>query len=262
MKLTKRSLLQGAMACLLFASAAGCSAWAARLSDTVARTKPSIVLIGTYRATDSPRFRFLGTGFVVGEGTRIVTNAHVAGAPDALAEDAQALIVQVPANNGMWTMHKARVLEKNEAHDLALLQMDGSPAPALKVAASDGVREGDDLSFIGFPIGGLLGFSPVTHRATVSSITTMALPSPTSQRLSARAIRSLRDAKIQVFQLDATAYPGNSGGPLFDPATGEVLGVINMVLVKSTRESALTQPSGITYAIPSRYVLEMLERNP
>nr|AIW81326.1 peptidase s1 and s6 chymotrypsin/hap [uncultured bacterium SA343_p] len=207
-------------------------------------------------------FRFLGTGFVVGDGTKIVTNAHVAGKADALAKDEPGLVVQVPASNGIWAMHKARVLEKNETHDLALLKIDGTAAPSLKVVVSHGVREGDDLAFTGFPIGGLLGFSPVTHRATVSSITTMALPSPTSQRLSGRAIRSLRDAKIEVFQLDGTAYPGNSGGPLFDPANGEVLGVINMVLIKSTRESALTQPSGITYAIPSRYVLEMLERNP
>ena len=261
--LTKRSLLQAAMVGLLCASAAsGSSVWAASLADAVARIRPSIVLIGTYRATDSPRFRFLGTGFVVGQGTHIVTNAHVAGRPDALAQDEQALVVQVPASNGAWAMHKARVLEKSETHDLALLQMDGVAAPALKVAASHGVREGDDLAFTGFPIGGLLGFSPVTHRATVSSITTMALPSPSGQRLSGRAIRSLREGKIQIFQLDGTAYPGNSGGPLFDPANGDVVGVINMVLVKNTRESALTQPSGITYAIPSRYVLDMLERNP
>lgn len=263
MALTKRRLLQSsAMAVLLWASATDSRIRAAALADAVARTKPSIVLIGTYRATDSPRFRLLGTGFVVGEGTRVVTNAHVAGRADALEQDAQALVVQVPASNGIWSMQKVRVLEKDERHDLALLQMDGAAAPALKVTASSGVREGDDLAFTGFPIGGLLGFSPVTHRATVSSITTMALPSPTSQRLSARAVRSLRDAKIEIFQLDATAYPGNSGGPLFDPVSGEVLGVVNMVLVKSTRESVLTQPSGIAYAIPSRYVLEMLERHP
>ena len=62
-----------------------------------------------------------------------------------------------------------------------------------------------------------------------------------------------------MFQLDATAYPGNSGSPLYDPATGEVIGIVNMVFVKGTKESALTQPSGITYAIPSRYLIELLK---
>jgi S1-C subfamily serine protease len=63
-----------------------------------------------------------------------------------------------------------------------------------------------------------------------------------------------------VFQLDATAYPGNSGSPIYDADTGEVLGIINMVLVKSTREAALSQPSGITYAIPVRHLRALLDR--
>ena len=115
---------------------------------------------------------------------------------------------------------------------------------------------------MGFPIGGVLGFSVVTHRALVSSITAAALPSPTADRLKEQAIRSLRDGTFSLFQLDATAYPGNSGGPLFDPESGTVLGVVSMVLIKGTRESALSQPSGITYAIPSVHVKTMLGRHP
>ena len=42
--------------------------------------------------------------------------------------------------------------------------------------------------------------------------------------------------------------------------TGAVLGVVNMVLLKNTRESALSQPSGISYAVPSKFVRALLER--
>ena len=233
----------------------------AQLPDTIERIKPAVVLVGTYRATDSPRFRYLGTGFVVGDGLRVVTNAHVIFGVNAAASDEPVLTVQVRAGSDGWVMRQAKVLEANPEQDLALLQLGGRPAAALDIAASDKVREGDDLAFMGFPLGGLLGFSSVTHRATVSSITTMALPSPTGQQLNERAIRSLRTGPLQVFQLDATAYPGSSGGPLFDPQTGAVLGVLNMVLVKGTRESGMTQPSGISYAIPSRYILDMLARH-
>jgi len=38
------------------------------------------------------------------------------------------------------------------------------------------------------------------------------------------------------------------------------LGVINMVFVKGTKESALTNPTGISYAIPSKYILQLLQR--
>ena len=55
------------------------------------------------------------------------------------------------------------------------------------------------------------------------------------------------------------AYPGNSGSPVYDVESGEVIGIINMVFVKATRESALSQPSGITYAIPVNHLQSLLE---
>ena len=35
-------------------------------------------------------------------------------------------------------------------------------------------------------------------------------------------------------------------------------GVINMVLVKGLKETAITNPSGISYAIPASYIRELL----
>ena len=46
-------------------------------SDTIQRLKGSVVAVGTFQKTRSPPFQFAGTGFVVGDGTYIVTNAHV-----------------------------------------------------------------------------------------------------------------------------------------------------------------------------------------
>jgi S1-C subfamily serine protease len=60
--------------------------------------------------------------------------------------------------------------------------------------------------------------------------------------------------------LDATAYPGNSGSPVFDVDTGEVIGIINMVFIKGSKEAALSQPSGITYAIPSIHLKDLLSQ--
>lgn len=233
----------------------------ANLSDTITRFKGSVVMVGTFKATANPRFTLRGTGFFVGKGDQVVTNAHVL--PDDLGlSEAPALVVQVRAANGEWQMRPARLVEKVIEHDLALLRLEGPTGTAMPVGDSGRVREGDSLAFMGFPIGGVLGFSVVTHRATVSSITVAALPSPNADRLGARAIRGLRNGTFPIFQLDATAYPGNSGGPLFHLDTGEIVGVMNMVLIKGTRESALSQPSGIAYAIPSEHVKALLDRNP
>jgi len=70
----------------------------------------------------------------------------------------------------------------------------------------------------------------------------------------------LRAARFDIYQLDGTAYPGNSGGPLLDSDSGQVLGIVNMVLVKNSRESLLSSPSGISYAIPVRYLRALLTR--
>ena len=120
------------------------------------------------------------------------------------------------------------------------------------------VREGQSIAIVGFPIAGALGFSLVTHRGIVSSITSIALPMPTAQQLNERTASRLRRGSFEIYQLDATAYPGNSGGPVVDAETGQVVGVINMVLVKGTREAALSSPSGIAYAVPVRFVHELL----
>ena len=231
----------------------------ADVPTVVARIKPSVIIVGTFRPTDNPRFRLRGTGFVAGSGNTAVTNAHVL--PDAAEPlDGMSLVVQVRGPDQALSMRQAVVLEVDRLHDLALLRFEGAPAPVVVIRDSDTVREGQSVAFMGFPIGGLLGFAPVTHRGMVSSITPAVLPAPTGRQLSEAAIRGARAGSFDIFQLDGTAYPGNSGGPLFDPDNGEVIGVVNMVLIKGTRESALAQPSGISYAIPSKFVTQLLLR--
>ena len=78
--------------------------------------------------------------------------------------------------------------------------------------------------------------------------------------LDAKMINQLQKPIYAVFQLDGTAYPGNSGSPLYDPESGVVYGVINMVFVKGKKEAVLSNPSGITYAIPATYIQELLRR--
>ncbi len=236
----------------------------ADMPAAIAKVKTAVVIVGTYKSTNSPRFTLRGTGFVVADANAdksnlAVTNAHVLQQP--LEEDPLAtLVVQIRVDGTELQMRSAAVLEVDKLHDLAVLRFDGPAAPGLVVRDSTSVQEGQSIAFTGFPIGGALGFSPVTHRGMVSSITTAALPTPSAQQLNEQAIRSLRSGVFEIFQLDATAYPGNSGGPLFDPDTAEVLGVLNMVFIKGSRESALAHPSGISYAIPSRFMLPLIKR--
>lgn len=245
--------------CLAGAAGLGAGASQAQFVALIEKTKPSILIVGTYKATNSPRFNLRGTGFVVGDGNLAITNAHVLPRPEE-PQDGADLVVQV-RREGELQMRAATVLEVDRLRDLALLRFTGEPAPALALGDSDAVKEGQIIAYTGFPIGGALGFSPVTHRGMVSSITPIVLPAANGQRLSARSIRNVRDGSFDIFQLDGTAYPGNSGGPVFDPETGQVIAVINMVYIRGTRETALSQPSGITYAIPANFIVPLLQRH-
>jgi S1-C subfamily serine protease len=247
---------------LLALAAALCLAAPARadMIASIARVQPSVLVVGSYKETNNPRFSLAGTGFVIGDGNFAVTNAHVIDRlPDADARGS--LVVQVRGKEPRsWQLRKAVLVEIDTPHDLALLRFEGPAVAALALRDSDAVREGQSIAFMGFPIGGALGFTSVTHRGMVSAVTPVALPSPSARQLNAAAIHRLREGPFEVFQLDATAYPGNSGGPMFDPETGEVLGVINMGVIKGTKESALTNPSGISFAVPAKFVAQLLQR--
>lgn len=234
------------------------SAFAADLAQTIERVKPSVVAIGTFVKIRNPSIQFGGTGFVVADGRHVITNAHVVGKPlDTSKKEVRVVLI---SKGGEPQPREAEVLALDKLHDIALLKISGDAIPALKLGNSDSVREGQMLAFTGFPIGMALGFHPATHRGMVSVITPVVLPAITARQLTAEMIGRIRDSAYVVFQLDGTAYPGNSGSALYDPDDGTVYGIINSVFVQGTRENAISHPSGITYAIPGRYIREMLQR--
>lgn len=233
-------------------------AWASDLVRTIENVKPSIVGVGTVQKTRSPPINFLGTGFVMDDGLHVVTNAHVV--PEVLDIANKESYTIITGKGKQAELRAATIAAIDKEHDLALLKIDGPALPSMELGDANKVREGQMLAFTGFPIGMILGLYPVTHRAMVSSITPIVLPARNSRQLDAKMIGQLQKSAYAVFQLDGTAYPGNSGSPLYDPETGVVYGVINMVFVKGKKEAALSNPSGITYAIPGNYIRELLGR--
>jgi S1-C subfamily serine protease len=234
-------------------------AFAADPIDTIARVKRSVVGVGTYERDRSPAFAFRGTGFAVAGGTTIATNAHVLPASLDMAHNELLAILLPGTRDGMARVRLVQRLAVDAGSDLALLKLEGEPLPALRLHDSDKVREGQPILMTGFPLGAVLGPYAATHRGIVSAITPIAIPQASAAELDPALVRRLTNGSFPVFQLDATAYPGNSGSPIYDPASGEVLGIVNMVFVKGTKEAALSQPSGITYAVPARHLAALLK---
>jgi len=231
------------------------SASHAKLEETIARVKPSVVGIGTYQKMKSPPLTIMGTGFAVGDGLHIVTNAHVI--PETLDRERMEKQVVITGRDSKPEVIEATVISMDRERDLALLKISGPALPPLKRGNSDSVREGRRVAFTGFPIGMVLGFYPATHQAYISAITPIIRPMHNATQLNPQLIRQLQ-TPFMIFQLDGVAYPGNSGSPLYDPETGVVYGIINMVYVKGKKETALSAPSGISYAIPGNYIVDLL----
>lgn len=236
------------------------AAEAATLPEIIDRVRPSVVGVGTAYPPRQPNRKgdpvtYRGTGFVVGNGRQIVTNAHVI--PATLDTDNNESLAVFSGRGNTSTAHSAKVVATDDVHDLVLLQIEGGPLPALEIGDSGSVREGQEVAFTGFPIGIVLGLYPVTHRGIVAAITPMARPMENARSLDAVQMQRLRNP-FDVFQLDAIAYPGNSGSAVYEVSTGRVVGVLNSVFVKESKESLLQSPSGISYAIPGQYIKTLL----
>jgi len=242
----------------LWLMAAG-SAVRADPMDTIERVKASVVAIGTYERTRNPAFVFRGTGFAIGDGGWVATNAHVL--PLTLdGERRESLVAVLPGINiTTGQARTARVIAVDRTNDLAILAIEGPKLVPLRMADGFRVREGQTLYFTGFPIGAVLGLIPVTHRSMVSALTPISIPTSDATQLDVQAIRRLSSGAASVLQLDATAYPGNSGSPLYDPEAGSVVGILNSVFVKASRETMLSQPSGIAYALPVQWLQDLMK---
>ncbi|MGJ7915232.1 S1C family serine protease [Massilia sp. LXY-6] len=230
----------------------------AELTAVIPAVKRSVVGIGTFERTRSPSVVFSGTGFVTGDGLSVITNAHVV--PDKVDEARMEQIGIVTSDGDTVRFRPAQLVARDNEHDLAHLRLSGPPLPALKLGDSDSVAEGQGLAFTGYPLGMVLGLHAATHRATLAAITPIVMPSLNSRKLDVRQLVQLQRTSFDIFQLDGTAYPGNSGSPVYDPDSGVVWGVINAVFVKGLKETAISNPSGITYAVPVKYVKNLMQQ--
>jgi S1-C subfamily serine protease len=234
----------------------------ADVPSTIARIKGSVVAIGTYERTRNQPFQFLGTGFAVGDGTLVLTSAHaLPPAADPRRPGAVSVLSPAPARDGreQAELREGRAVLVDPAMDVAVLKIDGPPLPALRLRDSDGVRDGYDVMITGFPLGATLGPIPVTSRAMVAAITPVAVAPTRAADVDTSTLRRLSSGSFTVFQLDTVAYPGASGSPAYDPASGEVLGMVN-VAPRDASSAAPAPTASMPYAIPSRELRTLLER--
>lgn len=157
----------------------------------IAKESNKVLLLYAY---DKHEFEIAsGSGFIVSEDGKILTNYHVIeGASSIKAVD----------NNGKSIKIKG-IYYYNEEQDIALLQLDSNNKfPYVKLGDSDDLMQGDEIVAIGSPRG---------------------LQNSVSEGIVSRVRKDAR-AGYDDLQISAAISPGSSGGPLFN-MKGEVVGI-------------------------------------
>lgn len=162
-------------------------------ADTPALQQAGRSVVQVYGTAAECRQNQTGSGFVTGAG-QVVTNAHVvAGVSEPV----------VQTRDGQ--VHSAVVVHFDPATDLAVLSAPSLPLDAL--ALGDDPASGDQVTFMGYPLGGPFAAGPATVQGTALA------PVPGTGRT------------MDIIQLAGEVQQGNSGGPLL-AQDGSVVGVV------------------------------------
>lgn len=189
-------------------------------SRTVTQRAPNVPesfrrFFGDQMPSQMPRERTqsgVGSGFIVSEDGRILTNAHVVEGADT---------VQVTLKDGRT--FEGEVLGTDPVTDVAVIDLDANDLPTLAVSEAE-LLPGEVAIAIGNPLG-------------LDNTVTVGIVSATG-RTSGQV--GIPDKRVDFIQTDAAINPGNSGGPLLN-ARGEVIGM-NTAIIQGA--------NGIGFAIP------------
>lgn len=154
-----------------------------------------------------------GSGFLITPDGYILTNNHVVGDAD---------LVSVQMNDGRE--YEAEIVGTDPGSDLAVIKIDESDLPFLRLGSSEKLEVGDWVLAVGNPFG-------LSHTLTAGVVSAKG-----------RSGIGLNDYE-DFIQTDAAINPGNSGGPLVN-LDGEVVGINTAIFSRSGGYM------GIGFAIP------------
>jgi serine protease Do len=154
----------------------------------------------------------LGSGFLISPDGYVLTCAHV-------VENATEILVRLTDRREFT----AKVVGADRRSDVALLKIDATGLPQVRIGDPEKVRVGEWVLAIGSPV----GFES----------------SATAGIVSAKGRSLPRENYVPFIQTDVAINPGNSGGPLFN-LRGEVIGINSQIY---SRTGGFM---GLSFAVP------------
>ena len=166
--------------------------------------------------------RGVGSGFIVSSDGYVMTNAHV-------VEGADEVVVTLPDKEKRE--FKARIVGFDKRTDVAVVKIEGTGFPAVKIGDVNRLRVGEWVMAIGSPFG---------------------LDNTVTAGIVSAKQRDTGDY-LPFIQTDVAINPGNSGGPLIN-MRGEVVGINSQIYSRSGGFM------GISFAIPIDEAIRVSEQ--
>lgn len=164
----------------------------------------------------------LGSGFIISADGYVLTNAHV-------IESADEVTVKLNDKREF----KAKVIGTDRKTDVALLKIEATGLPTVRVGDPSKLRVGEWVVAIGSPFG---------FESTV-----------TAGIVSAKGRNLPQENFVPFIQTDVAVNPGNSGGPLFN-LRGEVVGINSQIY---SRTGGFM---GLSFAIPIDVAMDIQQQ--
>ena len=168
---------------------------------------------------DSPS---LGSGFLISSDGYVISNNHV-------VQGADVVVVRLTDRREFT----AEVVGTDPRSDVALLKIDATNLPVVKLGIKHKVKVGEWVLAIGSPFG-------FDHTVTAGIVSAIGRSLP-------------KENYVPFIQTDVAINPGNSGGPLFN-LNGEVIGVNSQIF---SRTGGFM---GLSFAIPINVAMNVVEQ--
>lgn len=164
----------------------------------------------------------LGSGFVISSDGYILTNYHVVADADE---------IQVRFSDRRF--YDAKVIGSDKGSDVALIKIEATELPTVKIGKSSDLKVGEWVLAIGSPFG-------FDHTVTAGIVSAKGRSLPSENY-------------VPFIQTDVAINPGNSGGPLFN-LDGEVIGVNSQIY---SRTGGFM---GLSFAIPIELAINVADQ--
>ncbi len=231
-----------------------------KIQKIIEENKDAIILIDLQQPDkgDQKRISIRGTGFIISEDGKFITNAHVY--KQIPENELQFLGVSVPGvtddkNLTHYNRFSVKLLKLDEENDFALMQIvsDKKFKAITKMGDSEKAKEGDELLYIGYPLATEMlqmgfGITMTTNRCIISSVK-----------------RKMVDGSLHFFLIDTHANNGSSGSPVFSE-NGEVIGVVSGNIstqipgINGTNGQPLRIPANIGICRPIKYAIDLINK--